>query len=154
MAVKSNTHFIIVNDCMCLLGLLGQFLAACDVGCGCVHLGIWLGWTVSVAPSQGWQGPRLAAGSWQLSGAVGWTCIWPVHVWLVLLTAWQLGSQSPRGVSRDCHTSHRLGLESSGLPRKVHLYGPESPLISSASHSVRLHFPGFAVLLPFYWLRF
>lgn len=109
---------------MCLLGLLGQFLAACDVGCGWVHLGIWLGGAVLVAPSQGWHRHRLAAGS--SAGPLAW----PVCVCGLCFSqhgSWV--SRVPRSVSRDCQTSHRLGLESLGLPGKAHLCGPERAVI-------------------------
>lgn len=138
--VKSNTHFIIANDSMCLLGLLGQLLAACDVGCGCVHLGMWLGGDVSVTPSHGCQGQRLAAGSSAglLAGhALG------LSVWLVLFTAWQLSSQCPQRSKQTLPDllSSKRGLQSLGLPGKAalpaigHLCGPEKALYPPASHS-------------------
>lgn len=110
--VKSNTYFIIANDSVCLLGLWCQFSAVCDVGCGCVHLGIWLGGAVSMAPSRGWQDrgwqPAAQQGGWQ---DMHLDC--PCGLCFLQHCSWV------PNVDRNCQAPHRLGLESLGLPGKA-----------------------------------
>lgn len=87
-----------------------------------------LGRAVSVALSRGWQGHRLAAGS-----SAGLLAGHALGLSVCGLCFSQHGSwvpKVPRGISRDCQTSHRLSLESMSLPRKAHLCGPGSTPVS------------------------